>query len=411
MRVAYLTTFPPTECGVAEYVNYLVKAMLKVEQDVDITIIGDEATKERKEGRLRVVNGFVRGSSDYSKTLQTIRDLGPFDVLHVQHEYGLFPPRPQFLEFLKECRKYCRSVICTLHSVYHTKMGPELIGHQQAIVSLVDKVVIHSDLQEFELWIQGADLRRVERIPHGTHINPYVGKIKKEEFLEELGVEDFQGFLLVNPGFLRKDKGLDVLVRAIEIVRSRFDLKLVISGIEQGKHGIGVLDSIKIDGKIPDYVILIHRFLSREELEKMLAVADLVSLAHRDKREKYSVSGVLHLAFGSFKPIVGTRIPRLVELMELMPQVTVPPEDVGDLAKKLLFVLDNLKDFERIFKPVFEYARETSWERSAERHFLLYNSVLAKKRIFRNPFIVPFLILHQNIIKGRYHGKVLSKNC
>ncbi len=394
MRIAYLTTYPPTECGVAEYTNYLVRAMLKVEEDVDVTIIGDEVTAGRKENRLHVINGFTRGSSLYEDTLQAIRDLGPFDVLHVQHEYGLFPPRPQFLEFLKECRKYCRSVICTLHSVYHTKMGKELIEHQQGIVSLVDEVIVHSDLQEFELWIQGADLRKIERIPHGTHINPYVGRIKKEDFLKELGVEDFEGFLLANPGFLRKDKGLDVLVRAIEIVRDRFDLKLVISGIEQGKHGEGVLDSMKIDGKIPDYVILIHKYLSHEELEKLLAVADLVSLAHRDKREKYSVSGVLHLAFGSFKPIVGTRIPRLVELMELLPQVTVPPGDVENLAKRLLFVLDNLKDFERIFKPVFEYAQNTSWERSAERHFMIYNSVLARKRVFRNPFISIFPILH-----------------
>ncbi|MCD6503073.1 MAG: hypothetical protein DRN30_00005 [Thermoplasmata archaeon] len=384
MKVAYITTYPPTPCGIAEYTSYLIESLRNVCGGSEIYVFSDKDFKNTDQyiGRFGevIIPSFQRGVSKYDHLIKLIKENGPFNVVHIQHEYGIFPSSAKFIKLIENLKKYADSVLVTLHTVYHKSYEyQERVKHQIELLKAVDAVVVHSSLQEFELLVQIEDPRKLYRIPHGTKINEYIGKITRDDVVQELnlsGVND-EDFLITSPGFLRIDKGLDVLVRAIEIVNQRYDVRLIISGIEQGKYSEKIFEFIKVDGRIPKYLTFIHKFLSKEELEKLLAIVDLIVMPYRSRPGKFSVSGILHLALGSMKPIIGTRTDRLVELYEIAPDLVIRvPDDPKEIAKKIIDFMENRKEYEVYVDILKEYALATSWEKTAIKHVNVYKEVM-----------------------------------
>ena len=62
MRIAYLSTYPPTPCGVAEYTRSLVEALKTLANSVEIVILSDKVggLEERVDEELRDVLGLCR---------------------------------------------------------------------------------------------------------------------------------------------------------------------------------------------------------------------------------------------------------------------------------------------------------------------------------------------------------------
>ena len=92
----------------------------------------------------------------------------------------------------------------------------------------------------------------------------------------------------------------------------------------------------------------------------------------------YAVSGALHLAMGSKKPAICTRVAKLVECNELAPETSTPAGKYREIAEKITLLLLDQGLAERIANKLWSYAEQTSWDRVAERHIALYE-LLAKK--------------------------------
>ncbi|MDK2384070.1 MAG: glycosyltransferase, partial [Candidatus Korarchaeota archaeon] len=289
------------------------------------------------------------------------------------------PPRSESLiDFAEKARRFADTVAITLHSVYHSIMGPEYTWFQKRVSALADIVVVHSPIQEFELWSQGVGLDNVYLIPHGTLANPYAGK-EKEELLGSLGAEAGGDPLIVTPGFLRWDKGLDLLAEAALRLRARGRrFRLLIAGDVQKKKHLplvkGIIESVQRLGRT---AIILRRRLGRDELLMILAAADVVVLPYREKKGLYSVSGILHLAMGSAKPMVATRIPRLFEYYYLVPELSAPENNTAALAERIDRLLRGSLDPSRVALRVKEYAARTSWSSAAGMHLEAYSGAHA----------------------------------
>ncbi|MEB3778913.1 MAG: group 1 glycosyl transferase, partial [Desulfurococcales archaeon] len=116
---------------------------------------------------------------------------------------------------------------------------------------------------------------------------------------------------------------------------------------------------------------------SGDEILMLAALADAIVLPYRDKPGKYSVSGILHLSMGSLKPIIGTRVPRLIELYEYAPRLTIPPRSIEDLASMIKWVRDNYDLAVSYTSSIYSYAASTQWPRVAYSHLRLYKSLLS----------------------------------
>ena len=377
LRVGFVGRYPPTHCGVAEYTRMLATFLESMELGIEIEVFSttesfEEPYIERESG-VKVYPCFKHRGTDFRNCLNMLSYTGGVDILHIQHEYGIFGETNSVLRFAEEAKEngLTRVSVITMHTVYHPySLKDFAINFQLNLKEYVDLVIVHSRLQEFELNSQGLPLRMIARIPHGTLLNPYLG-MPKNKLLKSLGVKLYANRpLLVLPGFVRKDKGIDTLLKATSKVNKR--LIILVAGELKDEELLSLLTSDRD-------ILYVHRYLSNEEILKAVAAADSIVLPYRDKPGTYSVSGILHLSMGALKPIIGSRVPRLIELYENARRLTTNPEDPLSLAEKIEWVLKHY-DYAVVYASnLYSYAVRVQWARMARRHLLNYNRLLHRE--------------------------------
>jgi len=380
MRVAMLSRAPPTRCGVAEYSSMLVEA-LRRDSGVNAFFIANREDKPETYSRDPYSGAparpcFVSGRPGFSKDIiDCVRETDP-DIVHIQHEYSIFPDNGEMLSMLRELRRFGTKVVITMHSVAHALYGTEFVEFHRRMQELVDAIVVHSPIQHTELLFQGVRARKLRLIPHGTLMNPFTRIFDREKALRKLGVDlDPSKPIITTPGFVRADKGLDTLVKTFKIVRRSYDVQLLLMGEEQDESGVLNFVQKALSGESRGSYALLKGFLPRESMLVMLSAVDIVVLPYRD-RNLLSVSGSLHLAIGSRKSVVCTETPRLVECYTHAPSLAVPEPEPEDLAKRIVALLEGSDEVSKDLERLWMYAEETSWSRVAEKHRKLYVEVL-----------------------------------
>ena len=379
LRLGYVSTYPPTHCGIAEYTRFLTTSLKSIYPEAKIVIFSDSGSSYRVESNAEIRPSFEKGVRDYRGILNELSEVGGVDVIHVQHEYGIFGRNNAILETCLEAKdeKLVKKVVFTMHSVYHPLSGDLDALNFQKRLSSVDAVIVHSYLMEFEIQHQGVDPLIIRRIPHGTLLNPYLGH-PRYKLLKDLELEDsmLKGLTLSLFGFLRRDKGLDMLLEALmETNYGKDSMNVIIGGELKDRELLEQIEDLSRRVKLT----FIERYLMSDEILKIASIADIILLPYRDKYGVYSVSGILHLSMGSFKPLIGSRVPRLIELYQFAPRATVPPKKPAELAKKLKWMIENYDYAVAYMAHLYSYAVRTQWLRMARRHLNLYHELLRSK--------------------------------
>ncbi len=112
-------------------------------------------------------------------------------------------------------------------------------------------------------------------------------------------------------GYIRKYKGLDVLLKAMPgLLKLDSTLKLLVVG--ESYDEISLYKDMIVELNLEDSVKLINRFVPNEEVGKYYAAADLVILPYRSATQ----SGILNVAYGFGKPVLVTRVGGLMESID-----------------------------------------------------------------------------------------------
>ncbi|MEB2837198.1 MAG: glycosyltransferase [Desulfurococcales archaeon] len=367
-----------------EYTRLLLTAMRGVDPSVDLLVLAEEGVGEGyfdDDAEARVVPSFrAREPDSFKGILAALQEYDGVDVLHVQHEYGIYGLGTGILDAALEARRerLAGSVVFTLHTVYHPLQGEREVEFQEAVLSEADAVIVHSAVQEFELHAQmGAYPSNLKRIPHGTSVNPYLSW-SRLRLARSLGLgEGILGKFVVSLlGFLRPDKGLDTLLESLEILGRGDRLAVIVGGEVRDERLAELVEEHSAHG-----LVFIPHYLSTDEILMLAALSDAIVLPYRDPPGKYSVSGILHLSMGSLKPIIGSNVPRLAELYTLAPRLVFRAGDPWDLSSMLARLLDSeFYDLAVSYAgPLYSYAVRTSWPRMARRHLRLYRRLLKNR--------------------------------
>lgn len=372
-RILFVSRYPPVHCGIAEYTRMLIAALLRVKPRLEIHIAATREALRRDyvDNELLIeihpVLDKCRGDGSCRKRLSgLLEELGGVDIVHLEHEYGIFGCNPEIFEAIVEAKAngLAERAIVTLHTVYHHAHRECAVHAQRRLAELdVDGVIVHNVLQEFELVNQGLDPTRIHLVPHGTELNPFSSTPRRETLYEAIGVEPPGGGVTVLlPGFIRRDKGVDVLVEAVRRVEG---VHAIVAGEPRDPELVWKLRGCK-------RVTLIPRYLPSRSLQMLMAAVDAVVLPYRDVPGSYSTSGVLHLAMGSFRPILGSRTPRLLELYIHAPRATFHQGSVDETARLLETLVRDPDRVEREMSQLYSYAAETRWDNIARRHLDIY---------------------------------------
>ena len=377
---------PPTQCGVAEYTSMLLNSLARL-PGLRVSVFGGDAPGLELGARYRdpysgveVLHCFANG--DVSYLPKCLAEVGKPGILHIQHEYGIFPDAEALVSLIKWMSGLGVKVVLTLHTVIHALGKARDLEAQKLLVSSSRAVIVHSVLQEQELFMQGFPEERVYRIPHGTLINPYIDT-PKSKLLNDLPLpEAAEGKSIVTLiGFIRaKDKDYLSVVKAVEALSRRYDVMLVVSGKAQGREVGTVQLELELErlAREKSYILFLKGFLDRLTLLKLLAVSDVVVIPEvvREEERPIGTSGVFHLAIGSRKPVVCTRSHKLIECSLIASELTLHSLTVDELMQKLSEVLERSERVREAVERLWRYAKETIWDRVAEKHYKLYMELL-----------------------------------
>lgn len=174
----------------------------------------------------------------------------------------------------------------------------------QAFVTMSEKVL--ADLKQFE---PGKPARQVLH-PLYDNFGP---AIPTNEARTKLGLEQDK-ILLLFFGFIRKYKGLDLLLEAMNLlnkkgVLSQYNIKLLIAG-EFYEDAQKYKEQIR-DLKLEDYLVLKTDFIPDQEVRYYLCSANLVVQPYRNATQ----SGVTPLSYHFEKPMLVTNVGGLPQMV------------------------------------------------------------------------------------------------
>jgi glycosyltransferase involved in cell wall biosynthesis len=216
-----------------------------------------------------------------------------------------------------------------------------------SFITMSDKVL--TDLKTFE------PNKPSVFVPHPLYDN-FGEKVSKEEARKQLGLKTNEKIILFF-GFIRKYKGLDILLDAMKILKdqnTKQSIKLLIAGEFYGDRK--PYDAQIEDLGIKDDLILRTDFIPDNEVKYYLCAADAVVQPYRDATQ----SGLTPLAYHFEKPMIVTNVGGLPSLVPDNKVGLIAEPNANSIAKK---IVEYFEKGEQHFLPyLIEEKKKYSWQ-------------------------------------------------
>ncbi|RZS91644.1 glycosyltransferase involved in cell wall biosynthesis [Motilibacter rhizosphaerae] len=357
-RIGLLSTFPPTQCGLASFTAALLDELAPGAGVVRVV----ERAEPVDDGR--VVGELVAGSRSSARAAAELLDR--FDVAVVQHEYGIYGGQDG-LAVLDVVDLLAAPVVVVLHTVLR---GPTARQRHilERLLERADLVVTMTrTASERLVSTYAADPARLAVIPHGA----WRSGVPTAAPLPDPRLPGRRP-LVLTWGLLGPGKGIEWAVDALPGLRD-LDPRYLVSGQTHPKvlerdgeaYRDGLRRRIAARG-VEDLVELDERYLSTGELARLVASADVVLLPY-DSEEQVT-SGVLTEAVAAGRPVVSTAFPHAVELLTGGPGLVVPRQDPRAIELALRRVLTEPGLAAALGASAADRAAELSWAAVAERY-------------------------------------------
>jgi len=367
MAVSYgfLSTHPPTQCGLATFNSALYAHLEPTSSSAGVVRVATAGDEDRADPAV-VHHWSARDAAGWQGAAAALDE---FDVVIVQHEYGIYPG-DNGQHVVPLLRRLTRPSIVVLHTVLARPSVRQKAVLEQ-VVSAASAVVTMTDTARDRLLVGYAvDATKVNVIPHGSadHAGGRAGSRPRPHLLT---------WGLLGPG-----KGIEWAVRALARLQ---DLDPSPTYTVAGKTHPKVLEhhgeAYRTDlNRLGERIGVSHviRFdpVYRDEasLSRLIRSADVVVLPY-DSREQVT-SGVLIEAVAAGVPVVATPFPHAVELLADGPGLLVPHADPAALAAAVRRLLTEPNLAANLARRTRMLAPTLRWPAVAARYDALANRLL-----------------------------------
>ena len=331
MPITYvlLSTYPPTQCGLATFSAALLAHLPGPGDQVAVVRVLDEPMPSI-DGN--VVHGLVNGSA--VSAAAAARVMNDFDVVIVQHEYGIYggPDGRDIISLLEAL--HVPSIV-VLHTVLARPTPSQRLILDEVTAAASAIVTMTQTGRSRLLDIYGANPEKVFVIPHGAADNRVAAPPAWNT-----GQPRVLTWGLLGPG-----KGIEHGIDAVALLRDRgLRVDYQVAGQTHprvlGRDGEAYRRWLEARARTRDVVDHVHfdaQFLPLDALNHLISAADVVLLPY-DSPEQVT-SGVLIEAVTAGKPVVSTSFPHAVELLGGGAGLLVERQDPADIARALRRVL------------------------------------------------------------------------
>jgi len=365
MRIGFVSTYPPIECGIATYTDYLNEALRTLENETFvISQLGAQG-----QGVFPVFK--AQSQSFASDVYTTSVNMTP-DIMHIQHEYGLYGTQRgvEIVELILRYRLAQVPVVITLHTVYS-----ELKRDEQIILKHVldecSAVIVHEEFQRETLLRYFGDMPRMAEkirvIEHGIREMGPVPDAKKK-----LGLEGKKVILLC--GYFRPTKGYHKIVDCFSrIAEQDEDAVLVVAGktrnVEYDEYRRKLFLQLN-ESPFVDRIEILRGQFPQHTFDTIISAADVVVLPY----EVGAQSGMMAQCFAAGVPVITSDLPAFRIIIERSGGGLVCEKD-EDYPETILRALNDRELADGMKKNIRQYVSEKAgWSQIAQQHIDAYHS-------------------------------------
>lgn len=295
------------------------------------------------------------------RTGREIRRFAP-DLILIK--YWLPFMGPAFGTVLRLAKKKSPArVVCIVDNIIPHEKRPGDKQFTSYFIKPVDGFVTMS--REVLLDVESLTVKPVLYHPHPLYDN-FGPALNKETARQKLKLAP--GKYLLFFGFIRKYKGLDLLLEAMADERLRqADIRLIIAG--EYYEGKETCETIIAERKLSDRVFTFTDFIPNEEVRDYFSAADLVVQPYRSATQ----SGITQIAYHFEKPMVVTDVGGLPEVVpDGKTGFVTSPEPTAIADAILKFYEQGIPDLDIHLK---EEKKKYSWAAFTKSIFDLYAQV------------------------------------
>ena len=397
MKLAYIGTYPPRECGIGTFTKNLFNSTVTnyksetLNEGLVIALNDHEQTYPYpEEVKLTIRQEHQR---DYLKAAKFINISGA-DICVLEHEFGIYGGQ-NGAYILPLLYRLEIPLVVTLHTILKAPSYNEKAVLQE-ICKMAHKIVVMSHKAiEFLTTIYDVDVEKIEYIEHGVPDIQFDQVQSKKEFKL-----DNKKFLLTF-GFIGRNKGIETVINALPKVVEKHPetLYLVLgkthpnvlrqSGEEYRNYLQRLVKSLKLD----DHVLFLNEFVNQEELFKYLSASDIYITPYLN--EAQITSGTLAYAIGVGSAVISTPYWHASELLADGRGKLFDFGNSDELSKIFMELLDNPKVRKEMRQKAYDYGRTIIWPKSGAKYVALAERLLEgrPKVVVKNETTIDPLVL------------------
>lgn len=375
-NIAFIGNSLPRRCGIATFTTDLQQAVSNSPAIIGTAIVAmtdhGHAYDYPPSVWLQIPDERL---DDYIRAAEAL-NAGRFDVVCLQHEFGIFGGEAGS-HIVTLLSRLDMPVVTTLHTVL-AEPSPAQRNVLARIVEKSAKIVVMAEKGRTLLReVYGVPLEKIEVIPHGipdiAFSEPAVAKAK-------LGFEGRS--VILTFGLLSPNKGVEVMIDAMpRILESRPDAVYVVLGATHPnlvlREGEAYRDSLLArvrDLGIENHVVFLDQFVDQAKLLDFISMCDVYTTPYLN--EAQMTSGTLAYSFGLGKAVVSTPYWHARELLAGGRGILVPFGDAKAIGNEIagLLIDDARRDAMRT--RAYASSRSMTWQRTAERYLGLFEEAI-----------------------------------
>lgn len=384
MKIAYISTYHPRQCGIATFTHDIFSAISfndkheKINQHIFALTDEGEEYDYPEEVVFSIAQQTEGDYIEAAKYMNT-RD---YDICVLEHEYGIFGGKSG---------DFILSLIDHLHIPLlvnlHTVLESPSIDERSILIRIAQrasKLVVMSQFA-IELLIRVYKIPQVKilLIPHGV---PQFS-VKHQDAKNELDLSDRK--VIMTFGFIGRSKGIDVAIKALPALVAKFpDVLYLIVGKTHpttlkrtGEEYRYYLENLVEEFNLQNNVRFINSFVDIADLSLYLSACDIYITPYVN--EAQITSGTLSFAVGAGAAVLSTPYWHAKEMLAEGRGVLFNFNDDKNLADILLDLFSNPDKLNAIRHNAYLYGQELSWHKLGVRYINLFEKV-AKRLLDRD---------------------------
>ncbi|ALL07689.1 glycosyl transferase [Pedobacter sp. PACM 27299] len=365
MKIAYISSYPPRECGIATFNHNLLRAIgsdkVAVSDDSFVVAMNDSEHLDEYEYP-KEVKYVIRqeNQKDYIRAADYI-NTSLADACILEHEFGIYGGESG-IYILPLIARLQKPLITIFHTILkdpnylQLTIIREIAKHSSRVVVMSHRAV------GFLTGIYGIPFSKIQLIEHGV---PDLEAKIENPVKQSLAFKNNK--VLFTFGLISRNKGLETVIEALpKIVAQNPDVMYVILGTTHPgvikNSGEEYRDSLKKLAKklnVSDNLTFINKFVSEEELFDYLTAADMYITPYLN--EAQITSGTLSYAVGAGAAVISTPYWHAQELLADNRGRLFDFRDSDGLANIVNELFKEKDKLEQLRSNAYEYGLHLRW--------------------------------------------------